>query len=61
MKRREITKIGKWVWTYFPQNLAGYLTVKPNTSIESTLVLVEGKLTLYRDKKGEIIGIEYIG
>lgn len=62
-QQKKSKKIGDYKFTYWPGNKVGYLQIKKHDgkSPLTTLVLVEGKLFMDRDKKGNIIGIEYLG
>ena len=53
-------KIQSYIWQYYPRRKLGYLKLK-DEKVNHTVVLVEGKLIADKNKKGEIIGIEYIG
>lgn len=63
MEKKTTKKIGEYQWIYWPLNKVGYLQLKKHDGKTpvTTLVLVEGKLFMDRNKKGEIIGIEFIG
>lgn len=50
----------KYRWIYYPKNKAGYLRLKDG-EVYNTLPLVEGHLYLDKDKKGNILGVEFIG
>lgn len=51
----------QWVWSYFPQHKLGYLSINQCDLVDSTTVLIEGKLLIDKDKNGDIVGVEYIG
>ena len=58
MKRVE-GDLFQYNWTYYPLDKIGYLTLK-NGKVSDTLPLVEGKVFMDRDDKGNVLGVEII-
>ena len=56
---KKLTENTNYKWTYYPHDKSGYLTLK-NGKVDNTLPLVKGHLLLDRDKKGNILGVEFI-
>lgn len=61
MKKKTIRNedLGGYVWTYYPPHKCGYLKLADG-KVDNTLALVDGRVLIDRDNKGQILGVEII-